>query len=600
MKKLLAGLIFTALAVSAQAEPASHAISMYGDVKYPAGFTHFDYVNPDAPKGGTLKMPDVGTFDNLNPYILKGNAAEGSGLLSDTLMAASQDETGTNYGLIAESVEWPKSNEWIIFNLNPAAKFSDGSKVTADDVIFSFNTLIAKGHPIYRMYYGDVAKVEKLGDHKVKFYFKNPENKEMKIILGQIPVFSKTYYDKVDFEKTTLKAPLGSGPYIVEKLQQGRSITYKRRDDYWATNLPVNKGRYNFDRIQFEYFKDANVAIQAFKSGVVDLRYENIAKNWATSYNIPQVKDGRIKKEKIKNSIPIGMQGFAMNIRRDKFSDWRVRKALMLALDFEWMNKNLFYDSYIRTNSYFSNSIYAATSLPEGKELAILERYRGQVPDDVFTKEFTIPKTDGSGNLRAQLLEARKLLSDAGWNIKNGKLTNAKGQVFTIEFLTQNGSSFGRLMPSYYANLKLLGIDAHTRLADASVFKKLTDDFDFDMVVNGWPASLSPGNELLDYWNSASADVPGSRNWVGAKDKVIDELVKGIITAEDKESLVASVKALDRVLLWNYFVVPQWNLPFFRILYWDKYEHPAVTPKYDSQFGLYTWWAKNHQSSTSR
>ncbi len=570
----------------------SHAVSIYGDVKHPVDFLHHDYVNPNAPKRGTLVLPALGTFDSLNPFILKGTKAEDANLLFDTLMSASEDETATNYPLIAESVEWPSSNEYIIFNLNPAAKFSDGTTVTADDVIFSFNTVMEKGHPFYRMYYADISKVEKLDDHKVKFSFKNSNNKELKLILGQIPVFSKKYYSNVDFEKTTLKPPVGSGPYMVESLQQGRSITYKLRPDYWAKDLPVNKGRYNFDRIRHEYFKDTNVVIQALKSGVVDLRYENIAKYWATSYNIPQIKSGKIKKEKLAHQIPQGMQGFAMNLRKDKFADIRTRKALTIALDFEWMNKNLFYDSYTRRESYFDNSIYKATGLPEGKELEILEPFRAQVPAEVFTTAFKLPKTDGSGHMRRQLLEARKLLEEAGWKIKNGKLTNSKGEAFTIQFLLQNGSSFERVLPSYMGNLKILGIDSSIKLADTSTYKKLTDDFDYDMIINSWPASLSPGNELWDYWNSGSAEIKGSQNATGTKNPVVDDLVKQIIVAKDKETLVATVKALDRVLLWNYYAVPQWGITSFRIVYWDKFAHPEVTPKYDGQFGLWTWWFK--------
>ena len=594
MKKLLAAILLFSSAQYAAAEDIkpSHAVSIYGDVKYPEGFTHYDYVNPSAPKRGTLVVPDIGSFDSFNPFILKGAKAADVGLLFDTLMSSSEDETATNYPLIAESAEFPDNNEWIIFNLNPAAKFSDGSAVTADDVLFSFNLLMQKGHPFYRMYYADVAKVEKLGEHQIKFSFKNGNNKELKLILGQIPVLSKKYYSGVDFEKTTLKAPMGSGPYEVEKFQQGRSITYKLRADYWAKDLPVNKGRYNFERIRHEYFKDTNVAIQAFKSGVVDLRYENIAKNWATSYNIPQVTSGRIKKEKLPHEIPQGMQGFAMNIRKDKFADVRVRKALTLALDFEWMNKNLFYQSYSRRESYFDNSIYKATGLPEGKELKILEPFRAQVPAEVFTTEFKLPKTDGSGHIRKQLLEARALLKEAGWNIKDGKLTNSKGEVFNIQFLLQSGSSFERVMPSYMNNLKVLGIRSNIKLADTATYKKLTDDFDYDMIINSWPASRSPGNELWDYWNSGSADVAGSQNATGTKNPVLDELLKQVITAKDKETLIASVKALDRVLLWNYYAVPQWGITSFRILYWDKFAHPATMPKYDEQFGLWTWWVK--------
>jgi microcin C transport system substrate-binding protein len=587
----LAFLLLAISGVSAHAE-ISYALSTFGDIKYPPYFKHFDYVNPDAPKGGKIILPDIGKFDNLNPYILKGTSANDLNLLFDTLMQTADDETSTSYGLLAESVEYDDSNTWVIFNLRPQAKFSDGTPVTADDVVFTFNTLMSKGHPIFKIIYGSIGSVEKLDDRRVKFTIKNPKHKEAKLIIGQLPVLSKAYYDKVQFDKTTLVAPLGSGPYLVEKVEPGRSITYKRNPDYWGKDLPVNRGRYNFDKIVHEVYMDVYVAIQALKSGAVDLRYENIAKNWANAYNIEGVKSGKILKEKIKHEIPQGMQGFLFNTRLPKFSDRRVREAIGLTLDFEWMNKNIFYNSYTRTHSYFSNSIYASSGLPEGRELKILDKYRDKLPEEVFTKQFSLPVSDGSGRIRDRLVKARDLLADAGWKIRDGKLTNDKGEKFKIEFLIDQGSTFERVLPAIIKNLEVLGIDANMKEVDVSQYQKRMEAFDYEMVVSTWPAPLSPGQEQMNYWHSSSADVKGSNNYIGIKNPVVDALVERILKAKDKDTLVASTRALDRVLLWNYYVMPNWYIDSFRIVHWDKFGKPDVMPKYDTQFGLYNWWTK--------
>ena len=571
---------------------ATHAVSVFGDIKYRPNFPHFDYVNPDAPKGGKITLPEIGNFNNLNAYILKGQGATGTGLLFDTLMTPSLDETATNYGLIAQSVFVPDSNKYIIFALNPAAKFSDGSAVTADDVVFTYNALTTDGHPIYKILFAEIGKVEKLGKYRVKFNFKNPNNRELKFIIAQLPVLSKAYYSKVDFAKTTLVPPLGSGPYKVKSIESGRSITYERRDDYWAKSLPVNVGFYNFDEIKYEYYKDTYVAIQAFKSGKLDLRYENVAKNWASAYNIPAVKDGRIKKEKIPHMIPTGMQAFAFNIRRDKFADVRVRKAISLAMDFEWMNKNLFYGSYTRSKSYFSNSIYASSGLPSKEEIALLEQLHKDIPSEVFEKEFTLPVSDGSGRIRTQLVEAAKLLEQAGWKIKDGKLQK-DGKIFTVEFLLQSGATMERLIASIGKNLEQLGISTSVRGVEPSQYKQRTDEFDYDMIVAVWGQGNSPGNEQLDYWTSSSADVVGSRNYVGIKNKAIDVLVTEIISSKTKDELITAVQALDRVLLWNYYVIPHFYAGYFRILHWDKFAKPETLAIYDTNFGLWTWWVKD-------
>ncbi len=589
----LISLLFTVFrSPNAQAMEISHAVSTYGDVKYPALFRNFDYVDPNAPKGGEIVLPEIGSFDNLNPFILKGRAAVDTDLLFDTLMRGSDDETSTAYGLVAESAEMPEDNTYIIFNLRPEAKFSDGSGVTADDVVYSFNTLKKDGHPQYKILFAEIKSVVKLEKYKVRFEFSNSKTRELKLLIGGLPILSKTYYAKHEFNKTTLEAPLGSGPYKIERVDAGRAIVYKRRDDYWAKDLPVNKGRYNFDKIRHEYYLDVNVAIQAFKSGAVDLRYENIAKNWANSYNIPAVKDGRIIKVKLPNEIPSGMQCFTLNLRRDKFKDIRVRKALNLAMDFEWMNKNLFYGSYTRTNSYFANSIYASTGLPEGKELEILQQYRDELPVELFTREFKLPESDGNGRIRDRLLEAQKLLGEAGWHIRNGVLVSDKGEEFELEILLQQGSSFERIMGPFQRNLQILGIKSNLKSVDTSQYKELLDSFGYDSFVNTFAESLAPGTEQMSYWHSSSAETKGGMNYLGVKNPIVDKLVEAIIAAHDKETLIATTRALDRVLLWNYYVIPQWHIGSFRLLYWDKFGHPETLPKYDAGFGLMEWWVK--------
>lgn len=578
--------------ISAIAETSkSHAVSIYGDIKYPASFKHFEYVNPDAPKRGEIILPEIGSFDSLNPYILKGKTAAGVDLLFDTLMSGSKDETATSYGLIAKTVEIADDNSYVIFNLNRKAKFSDGSQVTADDVVFTFNALLEKGHPVYKIYYGEIGPVSKLSKYRVKFELKNPRNRELKYILGDLPVLSKAYYEKEDFEKTTLKAPLGSGPYMVETIDQGRQITYIRRDDYWAKDLPTRKGMYNYDKVKYEYYLDANVAIQAFKSGALDLRYENIAKNWANAYNIEAVRTGKIKKEKIHHQIPVGMQAFAFNIRRDKLKNRNVRKALSMALDFEWMNKNLFFNSYDRTTSYFQNSIYASSGLPSEAELELLEPFRDQLPEEVFTEEFKLDVSDGSGYIRDRLVKARDILAAEGWVIKDGKLQK-DGEQMKLEFLVIKGGSIDRLMPSIFENLKILGVEATLREADLSQYKQRRDEFDYDIVTAVWGQGNSPGNEQINYWQSSSADTTGSRNYIGIKSEVVDALIDKLLVAQTKDELITIIRALDRVLLRGNYVMPHFNAGYFRVLHWDKFDKPKTRPKYDGEFGLWTWWVK--------
>jgi len=575
----------------------SHGVAMHGDLQYPSDFSHFGYADPDAPKGGLLRLATVGTYDSLNPFILKGSAAAGLSLTYDTLMAQSSDEPFSEYGLIAESIELPADRSWVIFNLRPEARFHDGSPITAGDVLFTLEALQTKGHPFYRAYYGGVKGAEKLGPHRVRFNFGDVENRELPLIIGQMPVLSKAWWAKHDFSKTSLTPFLGNGPYRVGKVDAGRSISYQRVPDYWAKDLPVNKGRHNFDTIRYDYYRDATVALQALKGGEYDFREENISKNWATAYDFPALKDGRFKKEEIANENPSGMQGFLFNTRRPMFADPRVREALGYAFDFEWTNKNLFYGAYARTRSYFANSELASSGLPQGDELAILAPYRAQLPAEVFTTEFSVPSTNGSGNNRANLRAAVKLLKEAGWEVKNGKrIDPATGQPMRFEILLVS-PAFERVVLPFVRNLKRLGIDVSVRTVDSSQYQNRIESFDFDMVVITIGQSLSPGNEQRDWWHSAVADNPGSRNLAGIKDPVVDALVEQIIAAPDRETLVATTRALDRVLLWGHYVIPQWHLQSYRVAYWDKFGRPARSPKYG--LGVTdTWWVRPQVGGT--
>jgi microcin C transport system substrate-binding protein len=596
----LAALLLVALSVSqADAQTGApkpmHGLSMYGDLKYSPGFTHFDYVNPNAPKGGLVKLAAIGTFDSLNPFILRGVAAAASQQTFDTLLASSEDEPFSEYGLVAESLEVPDDRSWVIFNLRPEARFHDGSPITADDVVFSLNILKTKGHPQLRFYYQAVAKAEALNPHRVKFTFAEGENRELPLIVGQMPIFSKAYWQGRDFEKTTLEPPLSSGPYKVETVDPGRSITLKRVEDYWGAKLPVNVGRNNFDRIRTDYYRDSTVALEAFKAGQYDFRVENSAKNWATGYDSPALRQGLIVKEDIPNSRPTGMQAYAFNIRRPIFADPKVREALAYAFDFEWTNRTLFYGAYTRTESYFSNSELASRGLPEGEELQVLNRFRDKLPPEVFTKTYEAPETDGSGNIRPNLLKALDLLGQAGWHVEKDKLVNAAGEPMRFEVLLYD-PSFERVTLPFARNLKRIGIEATVRTVDVSQYQNRMDQRDFDMIVMSWGESLSPGNEQRDFWSSAAADAPGSRNVVGIKDPAVDGLIDLLIAAPSREALVARTRALDRALLWGFYVIPQWHLTVDRVASWAKLSRPAVTPTRGVQFDA--WWIDPKKEQT--
>jgi microcin C transport system substrate-binding protein len=579
--------LMLALAFGAQAQTPTYGLSLFGDLKYPADFKHFDYVNPDAPKGGDVKYNAIGTFDTLNPFTLKGEAAAGSGMIYDTLLASSGDEPASAYGLIAESVEVAPDRLSAVYTIRKEARFHDGTPITPDDVVWTFDTLKAKGHPRYHLYYAEVLSAEKVGERGVRFTFRAADNRELPQIVGEMPVLSKAYWAKRDFEKTTLDVPLGSGAYTIASVDPGRSITYRRVADYWAKNLPVNVGRNNFDSIRYDYYRDAGVALEAFKAGQYDIRIENVAKNWAIGYDGPALAAGLVKKQEIPNKVPEGMQAFGFNLRKPLFADPRVRQALGYLFDFEWTNKNLFYGAYTRTESYFSNSDLASSGVPQGAELAILEKFRGQIPDLVFTRAYEAPKTDGSGDIRDNLRKALALLAEAGWTVKGNQLVNADGQPFVFEFLLVQ-PEFERIVLPFGQNLARLGIKMNVRTVDPAQYENRMNSFDFDMTVVSWGESLSPGNEQRDYWGSAASDEPGSSNYPGIKSKVVDQLVDLVIHAQDRASLVAATHALDRVLLSGFYVIPNWHLSYFRVATWDKFSAPLNPPPY--ALALDTWW----------
>lgn len=574
--------------VVAHAGEPTHGHSKYGELKYGPEFDHFEYASPDAPKGGTIVRAARGSYDNTNPFVLKGVSAAGSTIMYDTLTVGSLDEPFSQYGLIAESIEEADDKRWVIFRLRKSARWHDGVALTAEDVVWTFDTIKEKGHPAYKNYYAEVAKAEAIDSHTVKFSFSEGNNAELPLIIGQLQILPKHFWEDRDFEKTTLDPLLGSGPYKMTKIDAGRSIDYELVEDYWAKDLPVKAGHHNFGTLRFDYYRDSTVSLEAFKSGDVDYQREYISKDWKTAYNFPAVKDGRVIKEELEDLSTQPMQAFVMNTRRDKFSDMRVRRALGYAFDFEWMNKNIFYDAYTRTQSYFQNSEFMATGLPEGDELAVLEKFRDQVPASVFDEVFSLPVNDGSGNLRQQYRKAIKLFKEAGWEIKNQKLTNIKtGEVMDIEMLLVN-PSLEKLALPYKKALERLGVGMSVRIVDSSQYQKRVEESDFDMVVLGWTQSLSPGNEQVGYWSSTTADEVGSSNYAGIKNPVIDELINRVIEAPDRESLVTATKALDRVLLHNHYLIPQYYGAFYRLAYWDKFERPEIIP-YKS-LTLETWW----------
>jgi microcin C transport system substrate-binding protein len=566
---------------------------MHGTPKYKDGFTHFDYVNPDAPKGGSYTYAGMGTFDSLNGFITKGVAAAGTGLIYQSLMTPSADEAFSKYGEIAQSIAVAPDHMSVTFTLNPKARWHDGQPITAEDVIWTFNTLMEKGTPFYKAYYADVENVTGDGN-AVTFTFKTAENKELPLILSALTILPKHYWmaEGNDFEKTTLTPPLGSGPYKISSVDAGKTITFERVKDWWAADLPVNKGRYNFDTIAIQYYRDATVAQEALFAEGYDLRQENIAKVWATGYDNDLVKSGKIIKEEITNQNPVGMQAFIMNNRRDMFKDRDVRRALQLAFDFEWSNKQFAYGAYKRTNSYFENSELASRGIPTGRELEILSAYKDKLPRAVFTTPFTNPTTDGTGNNRDALRRAIKILDDAGYKTgKDGIRVHEKTGVRLSFEIIEHQQAFERWILPFIKNLKRIGVEATFRVIDTSQYVDRMTNFDFDMTVNGFGQSLSPGNEQMEFWHSSKADILGSRNYMGIKNPVIDDLVMQVINAPDREELVYRTRALDRALLWGYYLIPQWHINTWRVVHWDKFEKPSVQAPY-ALGELDTWWSK--------
>ncbi len=556
-------LLFLCPASALANEGFRHGISVFGDLKYPKNFSHFDYVNPEAPKGGAVKFGIEGGFNNLNGFILKGVSAAGLSYLYDSLTEGSDDEISSRYGLVAEGISLAPDRMSIEFLLRKNARFHDGVPITADDVVFTFNKLITDGHPSYKMAFRDVKEVKKINQHRVRFYFKNNHNRELPILVSSLPVLPKHYYEKVDFSKTTLTPPLGSGPYKIKEVAHNRTIVFERVKDYWAKDLPVNRGRYNFDEITFDYYRDINVLIEAFKSQKYDFRQENIARNWANSYNIEAVKNGEIIKRQIPHKLPAPMQTFVLNLRKEKFQNIALRKALTYAFDFEWLNKHIFYSAYKRTESYFANSEFGFNS-------------------------FFLPKSNGDGFNRENLVKVKQVLDEAGYKISNGKLLDPKtGEKITIEFLIDQ-TSFEMVIAPFVKNLRKLGIEAKTRFVEENQYQTRVNNFNFDIVVGLFGQSLVPGDELFAYFHSSQKNIKGSRNLAGLDDKVVDNLVEKISQVRGKSELQKLCQKLDQRMLENYYTIPQWHINSYMILYRNIFAFPKVQPKYS--LALDSWW----------
>jgi microcin C transport system substrate-binding protein len=575
----------------------SHGMAMHGEPKHPADTTPPDYLNPSAPKGGNAKFGAQGTFDSLHPFIIKGVPATGLATLWETLCWHAPDEAFSVYGMVAETIEWPDDRSWVAFNLRPQARWHDGTPITVEDVIWSFDTLKAKGPPSYASYYADVLKAEKTGERKVLFTFRGNVNRELPLIMSSLAVLPSKWWATHDFEKVSLEAALGSGAYKVDNFDVGRSIIYRRVPDWWAQDLWMNRGRHNFETIRYDYYRDNSIVFEAFKAGDTDIRRENSGRNWMIGYkDLPAVKDGRIVLAEIPHENATPMQGFVFNLRREMFKDRRVREAIGLMYDFEWQNKNLSYGFYQRTRSFFGNCELEAKGLPSPEELKILEPLRGKIPDEVFTAEFNPPKTDGSGNNREQARKAIGLLKEAGWEIKDGKMTDKAGKKLTFEIILHDAASERMALP-VKQNLERIGIDMNVRTVDTSQYRRRTDSYDFDMVIDLWAQALSPGNEQREFWGSKAADIPGGRNSMGLKDPAVDQLIELVIAAPDRESLVTRTRCLDRVLQWHQFIVPQFYSGKELIAYWNRFSRPAKTAKY-APAAYDTWWVDDAKDRT--
>jgi microcin C transport system substrate-binding protein len=601
LKAIAATALLVLACASASADEKRHATSLIGTPKHGPDFKHFDYVNPNAPKGGSVRLWAMGTFDSFNIIPYKGNKAAAIGLIYDTLMASSMDESSAEYSQIAEWVSYPADFSSVTYKIRDAARWHDGKPMTPEDVIFSLDVL-KKNNPQYAFYYKNVTGAEKTGEREVTFRFDEKNNRELPQIVGQLLVLPKHFYEdkKLDPAGTWLEPPLGSGAYKVKAFEAGRFVVLERVKDYWAADLPVNVGQNNIDEIRYDYYRDQDVAFEAFKAGQIDYFSENSAKSWATRYDFPALRAGKvIKRGDIILQNPQAMQAIVFNTRRGKFADARVRQAFGLVYNFEWLNQNIFYGQYKRTSSYFENTEMAAKGLPQGKELAILEEVRSQVPPEVFTTEYknavNATPTDERNNVRAAL----KLLQEAGWEVKNGALTNSKtGEMMTIEFLTPQESALRYISP-YMQTLEKLGVKSTARVIDTPQYQQRTDNFDFDAVIDVFAQSESPGNEQRDTWGSAAADRAGSRNSIGIKNPAVDKLIDKIIFAKDREELVAACKALDRVLLWNHYVVPQFHTPYSRFAYWNRYSHPQTLPARAIGFPTIWWYDQEKAAKLS-
>ena len=592
---LAACLVFSPLA--AQEAQWRHGAALLGEPKYEPGFKHFDYVNPDAPKGGLVRLGAQGTFDSFNLVVagVKGSPEQGLGLIYETLTTSSFDEPSASYGLLAESFSHPEDYSSVSFRLRPEAKWHDGQPVTADDVIFSFEAFKANS-PTYAFYYANVTKAEKTGEREVRFTFNETGNRELPQIMGQLIVLPKHWWEgtapdgrKRDVAQTTLEPPLGSGPYRLKSFDAGRNAAYERVKDYWGANLNVNVGQNNFDEIRYEYYRDATVLLEAFKADRIDFRTENSARNWATGYDFPARQEGRVILEEFPYRATGIMQAFVINLRRDKFKDERVRRAFNLAFPFEELNKTVFYGLYERVGSYFHGLELASSGLPEGKELDILESLRDKVPPEVFTTPYSNPVNDTPENIRNNLREADRLLREAGWEVKNGRRVNARGEVLSVELLSSSPNDERVFLP-YKAVLERLGIVVTVRTVDDVQYTNRTRSFDFDITSTVWPQSLSPGNEQREFWGSRAAQREGSRNLAGIADPAVDALIDRIIFAKDRDELVAATKALDRVLLAHNYVVPQWTSLKQRTARWNRYSHPDNMPRYAGAAFPTVWW----------
>ena len=587
---VLAGVLAAGLLAGGSPPAAAegrHGIAMHGSPKYGAGFAHFDYANPEAPKGGELRRALTGTFDSLNPFIIKGVRAYGRHLTFETLLRRAWDEPFSLYGLVAESIEVPDDRSSVTFTLRPEARFHDGSPITVDDVVFSWETLKELGRPNHRLYYRQARRVERPGPRSVRFVF-DPESpdRELAMLMGLMPILSKAYYESVAFEETTLEPPLGSGPYRIESVDPGRSIVYRRDPDWWGRDLAVNRGQYNFDRIRYEYYRDADVMMEAFKAGEYDFRSEPSAARLATGYDFPAVADGRVRVESLAHGRPSGMHAFVFNTRREIFADRAVREALAHAFDFEWINRTLLHGAYVRTRSIFDNSELGARGVPEGGELALLEPFRGRLPAELFAQPYA-PPGDG-GNVRANLRKARRLLAGAGWEVRDGELRRASdGLPMAFEILLVRPGN-EKIALGYARNLERLGVEARVRTVDTAQYQNRRNVYDFDMLIYRWGMSLSPGNEQAFYWGSSAAAEDGTRNYPGVRDPVVDSLIKRMTNVRAREDFVDTIRAMDRVLLWGHYFVPLYHRNDDHVAYWDKFGRPEVTPLYGVV--VEAWW----------